>query len=1160
MKSRRRSFIALGACLLAACAKAPEERVQRAARVREAAGRVTRIDASNAPEVVPVPPERTVKGGPFLPPAGDGGGATAHMHTYGTDDGLAMDDISCAYLDPSGMLWFGTNGGGISRFDGHAFRNFTMAHGLPDNTILTIGGDGRGDLWIGTSTGGLCRYDGRTFVTLPVNDAQGLSRGITCMLEDPDGTLWFGSRGHGLYRFDGSGFTTLPVIDPQGRDQVRCMARTPDGALWVATQEGLARHDGRSFQALTGNDGAKLSDVESMAIDAAGDLWLGHAAGGVTQCVTDRTGTRFIPHRILEGGTVRVSQLLPDPAGGLWIASPSHGAIRFDPRSEAASQATTFGTGQGLASNEVLCLTRDRHGDLWFGTRGAGITHYRGGAFSNFRGIKPISIAQDHQGVLWVGTDRGLARFDGHGFSEQRDEALNGWTYSVSIDPTGRVGFGKNMLDPGSHGISWFDGRDYHVIGVEDDRTYPDLFWTFHDRRGRLWAGGRRGVEMYAAGHRTSYTTRQGLGSNLVLFTGEDRNGSILVGTDGGGFSRIDSTTVTTWTTREGLPHGVVWNIQEETGGTLWITTLAGLSRSDGRSFLTFTTHDGLPDDNINQALLTHDGGELLIGTLNGLAVITGWKDPNGADLPFSALNGAPNDTVARYSPVIEVYNTATGYPVKDVQTAEHALFEDDQGVIWIATGSDKTGLVRFDRKAMRADSVPPGVELLNVTVNNERVCWYDLDAAAADSATLAQQEVRAFGRILAPNERAAERGKYRGITFLGIRERFPIPEGLVLNYRNNHIGFEFVGVETARPEVVEYRTMLEGYDARWNPVTRLGTADFGNIREGDYIFKVKARGPSGAWSEPVEYRFSVSPPIHRTWWAILIYVLAGAGAIVLFVRWRTSSLKRQHRKLARLVAVRTEELSRKKQEADTQRSRAELSEKAKEQFLANMSHEIRTPMNAIMGMSDILKSRPHAPEQAKYLAAISQSSENLLVIINDILDLSKINAGRIEFERVPFDPRAVLANVQAVVQIRADAKKLPVELRVAADVPRSLLGDPTRLNQIVLNLAGNAVKFTEQGGVEIAATVGTEGMEAGRVELVIAVADSGIGIPEDRIEKIFEEFTQAYSDTTRKYGGTGLGLTISKRLVELQGGSITVKSERGKGSVFTVRIPCAIA
>ena len=236
---------------------------------------------------------------------------------------------------------------------------------------------------------------------------------------------------------------------------------------------------------------------------------------------------------------------------------------------------------------------------------------------------------------------------------------------------------------------------------------------------------------------------------------------------------------------------------------------------------------------------------------------------------------------------------------------------------------------------------------------------------------------------------------------------------------------------------------------------------------------------------------------------------------------------------------------------------RAERSEKVKEQFLANMSHEIRTPMNAIMGMTAILRRNEHMPEQDRYLDAIAQSSSNLLVILNDILDLGKLEAGKVELEQVPFDPRAVLGNVLDILRFKAEEKGLKLELHVAEEVHAEVVGDPTRLNQIILNLVGNAIKFTEKGGVAIhVSVVDPEPAADDRVLLRYEVRDTGIGIRKERIDKVFEEFTQAYSDTTRKYGGTGLGLTITKRLVELQQGTITVESVPDRGSSFFVTIP----
>ena len=238
------------------------------------------------------------------------------------------------------------------------------------------------------------------------------------------------------------------------------------------------------------------------------------------------------------------------------------------------------------------------------------------------------------------------------------------------------------------------------------------------------------------------------------------------------------------------------------------------------------------------------------------------------------------------------------------------------------------------------------------------------------------------------------------------------------------------------------------------------------------------------------------------------------------------------------------------------EKEKAQASERAKHQFLANMSHEIRTPMNAIKGMTDILIRRNPKEDQKEYLDSIKQSSDSLLVIINDILDISKIEAGKIELEYEPFSIKELVDNVHTVMQFKAEEKGLGLK----KDIPTEDLyvkGDATRLRQILINLIGNAIKFTEKGLVTTA--LKAENVN-GKLNLHFVISDTGIGIDKDRMDKIFKSFEQAYSDTSRKFGGTGLGLSISKMLVELQQGKIWVESEKGKGSQFHFTIAYDIA
>ncbi len=270
--------------------------------------------------------------------------------------------------------------------------------------------------------------------------------------------------------------------------------------------------------------------------------------------------------------------------------------------------------------------------------------------------------------------------------------------------------------------------------------------------------------------------------------------------------------------------------------------------------------------------------------------------------------------------------------------------------------------------------------------------------------------------------------------------------------------------------------------------------------------------------------------------------VIIGFGMIALLFSIGLFSRLRSSKKIQKV-------LQEKNTVIELEKEKAKSSERAKHQFLANMSHEIRTPMNAIKGMSDILLRRKPKKEQLEYLQGIKESSDSLLVIINDILDISKIEAGKIELEQIPFSIQQVISNVDAIMKFKAEEKGLKLKTVVPKDVPM-VLGDPSRLRQILVNLISNAIKFTEKGTVSTTVTIQDETNE-NTLKAHFTVSDTGIGIDQERFNKIFESFEQAYADTTRKFGGTGLGLSISKKLVELQKGRIWVESNKGQGSQF---------
>lgn len=252
------------------------------------------------------------------------------------------------------------------------------------------------------------------------------------------------------------------------------------------------------------------------------------------------------------------------------------------------------------------------------------------------------------------------------------------------------------------------------------------------------------------------------------------------------------------------------------------------------------------------------------------------------------------------------------------------------------------------------------------------------------------------------------------------------------------------------------------------------------------------------------------------------------------------------------LYRNRLRELEKEKEEEIQKRSRI-----LKEQFLANMSHEFRTPLNAITGMTRLLREKDPRPDQVRYLDAIRSSSESLLLIINDILDISKIEAGRLQLEPVPFEPKQIMDSIYNSFHLKAEEKKIDFNVETSKDVPAWLLGDATRLTQILFNVTGNAIKFTEEGSVSLhCSAVNTKKGDNGKVNLRFSITDTGIGIDQESRERIFETFSQVVDGATRKHGGAGLGLSITRKLTDLFGGEVKVQSETGKGSEFIIELP----
>jgi len=899
------------------------------------------LDASATPQTIVVPAKPTTykihtQSGdiilPLLPPEKKAAGFFSHMQYYNIDNGLALDAISCCCIDHFGNLWFGTQGGGVSRYDGKSFTSFTTAQGLSNNSVLSILEDNAGNLWFGTHGGGVSRYDGKSFTSFTTE--QGLSNNsVFSIVEDRKGNIWFGTHGGGVCRYDGKSFTTYKTEQGLSNNNVFSILEDKKGNLWFGTDGGgVCRYDGKSFTTYTTEEGLGDNSVASIIEDKKGNIWFGTDGGGVSS-YNGKSFTTYTTEQGLSNNTVL--SILEDKTGNIWFGTDGGGVSRYDGKS-----FISYTTEQGLSNNNVFSIIEDKTGNLWFGTHGGGVSRYDGKSFISYtpaQGLPDktvLSIIEDKNGNLWFGTQRnGVSCYDGKSYTiySTAQGLGNNSVLSILEDKTGNLWFGTDGV-----GVSCYNGKAFTTFTTAQGLGNNTVFSILQDKKGDLWFGTYGGVSRYDGKSFTTYTTEQGLGSNSILSIQEDKEGNLWFGTDGGGVSRYDGKSFTTYTTAQGLSNNSIFSIKEDKEGNLWFGTQGGgVSRYDGKSFINFTTEQGLPDDSIESIVLDKQGN-IVIGTNFGIAVLKSFASNIGESTRnnIPAQNNKSNEELQNYTPVFKIYNSQTGYPVKNINGGSNngALLCDSKGNIWAGTGSEKTALIRFDPSALNKNLNPPSVVIQNVKINEENICWYYLaqsflngkGTTSGDSSIVAQQEIMTYGKVLNAQEGDTILKKLSGIQFDGITPFYPLPQNLVLPYQYNHITFEFAAIEPSKPYLVNYQYILENYDNDWSPVSKKTSAIFGNINEGTYTFKLRAQSPDGVWSQPVTYTFKVLPPLYRTWWAYSLYAIAIFLLLIGIYRWRTASLRKKNEMLEETIKQRTLEVVKEKDEAEKQRAEAE--------------------------------------------------------------------------------------------------------------------------------------------------------------------------------------------------------------------------------------------
>ncbi len=865
-------------------------------------------------------------------PTGGISGGLSHFNTLSNEQGLSLSSIACGYLDRQGNLWFGTYGGGVNKYDGKVFTVFNSSQGLANNLVLCITEDQFGNLWFGTQGGGVSKYDGKTFKTFNILDGMA-DNVVYSVLEDKKGNLWFGTKSGGVSKYSPPNniykntketntqkiklFKNYTTSEGLASNTIRTIAEDKKGNLWFGTEgEGITKYNGIEFKSYNQTDGLPNNTIWCSKVDDEGSVWFGTNGGGVCKY----NGKTFQTINSTSGLSNNIVWAITEDINKkMWFATEGGGVCVYNGFINTEHSFTTYNTEHGLSNNVVFSITEDNRGNLWFGTYGGGVSRFNGNAFVTFNAKQGLasnvvfSVAEDKHKNLWFGSyGGGITKYDGKTFTKYSTSQglANNTVWAIIKDKNENLWFGTN-----GDGVTKYDGKSFTNYNTSNGLPHNTIRCIKEDIKGNIWfASEGGGVTKFNDTTFVNYKTDQGLPSNVVRCIHEDKSGNIWFGTEGSGIAKFDSKSFTNINSTNGLINNVVRSIAEDQDGNLWFATQGGLSclihktKTDSLHFVNFTTANGLPDNYITQVYLLKNQ-KIIVGTNNGIAIFN----------PASTLK-QKNKLVE-----LELFTVNKNYPVRDVNVGQNAIFQDHNGIIWIGTGDDKTSLVRLDYNLIRRDTKITTPQLQSIKINEQIIDWYCLKNSISsnilnDSITNAQQQITTYGKLLSNRELDSIQKQYDGIKFTSITPFYQIPENLILPYSHNSITIEFNALDLSKNFMINYQYILEGYDKNWSPILKKSEATFGNINEGDYIFKLKAQSPNGIWSEPILFKFKILPPFYRTIWAYLFYALSIFVVLKYIINWRLSASKKRQLELENIVVERTADVVKEKEVAERQK------------------------------------------------------------------------------------------------------------------------------------------------------------------------------------------------------------------------------------------------
>jgi signal transduction histidine kinase/ligand-binding sensor domain-containing protein/DNA-binding response OmpR family regulator len=1046
------------------------------------------------------------------------------------DDGLSQNAVFSILQDNHGFMWFGTKDG-LNRYDGRNFmiyqHNPFDSTSISDAYVTKLLEDRRGNIWTGSLSGDVNVFNTETdiFCKIPLENESGeniTTNEITDIAEGPDGAVWIATKGDGLIKIlvdDDSGcdigykqFKHDPADDRSlASNRVGNLFFDEHQTFWIGTEEGLNQfHDGsESFSRTlfeTKHPDASTSSgnhkITSIHISRKGDFWIG-VQSGLVKFDRYSGNYEFYPNQyeVYRYGWGSINHIEEDNMGLLWLGT-SAGLMRFDPLTK---QFTYYRhdplNPQFLSYNIISSLLIDETGILWVGTSGLGINilDFKANRFSTLirtpdpssriTGFSIRSILEVNSGDVWISADV-LYRWN-----RETGKLKSFETSSNRPDDFGNTD-AYSMIQA-TNGVLWF-ASEQGLFRYDPDTNQNRLY-------------------KYSPGDNTS------LLSQAVNAVFQDRDGTIWIATHNHLSKMTDEQAGTFQHYRYqpselsiGIARPVIF---QDVEGILWLGTIDGLIRFDSKNE-SFTRYRN--DPSITTSLSNNHIKSILedpvqpekylwIGTSGGLnkfdyraGTFEHYTEQDG--LPNEVIYGilpdgsgnlwlSTNKGLSRFNPQAETFRN---FDVRDgLQSNEFntgAYFKSKSGELFFG---GIQGLNYFYPGDIRDNPHEPPVVLTGFKIGNKNITY----KSNPDLLKASVYEI----------------------------------EELRLSHKDDVVTFEFAALDYSAPDKNQYAYKLDGYNDDWISSGNLGSATYTNLPHGEYTFRVKGSNNDGVWNEEgLALAVIVIPPWWQTRWAYGFYAIL---LLSLLYGARRYELTRFNLK---------NQLEIEKIQTNTLRNLDQL----KSHFFTNISHEFRTPLTLIIGQIENLLDSDINGKKKKKLKSVNRNAERLLALINQLLDLSKLEAGKMELHSERLNIVSFLKNLLYSFESLAESKN--IALNFSSPLTSILIDfDASKMEKVFFNLLSNAFKFTQPGGrIDVALEIPKTGF------IEISINDSGVGIPKGFLPHIFDRFYQADPSNTRKYGGTGIGLSLANEMVKLHKGTITVFSEEGSGTKFVIQLP----